>query len=231
MVFDLYGTLVDNYGYSAEVAGYRAMLAQMAATLGVEPDEYDRHWQGSYPERVVGKFASLEEEVREVVARAGSASDDDAIVAAVQLRRGFLGQYLQAPRPDAVETLTSLRGLGIRTGLLSNCSRDTASLWATSPLAELVDVPLLSCAVGLKKPDPAVFRLACERLEAEPSQVMYVADGEAGELAGAALVGLTGVLIRTSYKDPPFHRQPHVEPWDGLEIAWLRDVLDLVLHS
>ena len=56
---------------------------------------------------------------------------------------------------------------------------------------------------------------------------MYVADGESRELAGAASVGLTGVLIRTSYKDPPFHRQPHVEPWDGLEVAWLKDVVDL----
>jgi putative hydrolase of the HAD superfamily len=200
----------------------------MAEILGIEPVEYDRLWQGSYAERVVGRFASLEDEVREVVARAACGADEACIVSAAALRREFLARYLGTPRPDAVETLATLRARGLRTGLLSNCSQDTASLWPDSPLAPHVDLPLLSCAVGLKKPDPALFRLACERLEAIPSEVMYVADGENGELAAAASVGLQPVLIRTSYKDPPLHRQPHVEPWDGAEIAYLADVLGLV---
>ncbi len=228
VVFDLYGTLVDNYGYASEVAGYRAMLDRMAELLGIEPGDYDLHWQGSYPDRVVGRFASLEDEVREVVGRAGCRPGDESIAAAAALRRDFLGKYLLAPRPDALETLAALQARGIRTGLLSNCSQDTASLWPQSPLAALIDVPLLSCAVGLKKPDPALFQMACQRLEVEPKSTLYVADGENGELAAAAAVGMSGVLIRTSYQDPPFHRQPHVEPWDGPEIGWLKDVLELV---
>jgi putative hydrolase of the HAD superfamily len=227
-VFDLYGTLVDNYGYAAEVAGYKAMLAEMAKLLGIEPSDYDQHWQASYPDRAIGLFETLEDELREVVRRAGCTSDDECVNAAAKLRRDFIGKYLLVPRSDAVETLAALRAQGLKTGLLSNCSRDTASLWADSPLAPVIDEPMMSCVVGLKKPDPALFRFACERLGAEPAEVMYVADGESNELAGAASVGLTPVLIRTSYKDPPFHRQPHVEPWTGLEVAWLRDVLDLV---
>ena len=229
VVFDLYGTLVDNYGYAAELAGYEALLARMAEVLGMAAGEYDRHWRESYGDRVVGLFASLEDELREVAARAGCAADDERVALAAALRRNFIGKYLLVPRPDAVETLAELRRRGIKTGLLTNCSQDTASLWPESPLSEHVDVPLLSCAVGLKKPDPAVFQLACQRLELEPNQVIYLADGEGHELAAAGSAGLTPVLIRTSYKDPPFHRQPHVEPWDGIEIAWLKDVIDLAL--
>ncbi|HEY8030652.1 MAG TPA: HAD family hydrolase, partial [Gaiellaceae bacterium] len=52
-----------------------------------------------------------------------------------------------------------------------------------------------SSAVGLRKPDPQIYRLACERLGVEPHESVFVGDGGNDELAGAERVGMRAVLI------------------------------------
>lgn len=66
------------------------------------------------------------------------------------------------------------RAAGVRTGLLSNS-------WGTSfypqqRLAEHFDVQVISGQVGLRKPDPAIYHLACERLELAPADCVFVDD-------------------------------------------------------
>ena len=51
-------------------------------------------------------------------------------------------------------------------------------------------VPVITSAeAGAPKPDPAVFRLALERLGVDPARTLHVGDGDADEL-GAAAAGL-----------------------------------------
>jgi putative hydrolase of the HAD superfamily len=84
---------------------------------------------------------------------------------------------------------------------------------------------VLSCTVGLRKPDPRIYELACERLEVEPADCLFVGDGANDELAGAARVGMRAVCVL-----PPGHDQalwPEARGWEPT-IGDLREVLELV---
>ena len=41
-------------------------------------------------------------------------------------------------------------------------------------LSRYFDIVLQSCQLGIRKPHPLIYRLACHRLAVEPSQVMYI---------------------------------------------------------
>jgi putative hydrolase of the HAD superfamily len=102
---------------------------------------------------------------------------------------------LARPRPEAIPILRYLHERGLATGLITVCSEDLQLVWEQTPLAPLIDVAVFSSAVGLRKPDPQIYRLACERLGVEPHESVFVGDGGNDELAGAERVGMRAVLI------------------------------------
>ena len=61
--------------------------------------------------------------------------------------------------------------------LISMCAPDTPELWRAGPLAGYVDVEVFSSEVGLRKPQPEIYLLECERLGVEPGACLYVGDG------------------------------------------------------
>jgi epoxide hydrolase-like predicted phosphatase len=89
-----------------------------------------------------------------------------------------------------------VRGLRprVRTGIVSN-SADGARREETRRYAfpDLVDDILYSHEVGLAKPDPAIYMLACKRLAVKPAEAVLVDDVPAN-VDGAARVGLHAVL-------------------------------------
>lgn len=54
---------------------------------------------------------------------------------------------------------------------------------------------MISGEVGLHKPQPEIYRLACERLGIEPAEAVFV-DDLRENVEGAEAVGMTGVLHR-----------------------------------
>jgi HAD superfamily hydrolase (TIGR01509 family) len=56
------------------------------------------------------------------------------------------------------------------------------------------DVVVHSCAVGLRKPNPAIYLHAVELLDLDPSEVMFLDDFSAMAEAAAA-VGLVAVRV------------------------------------
>lgn len=87
---------------------------------------------------------------------------------------------------------------------------------------------MFSSRIGLRKPDPRVYRLASEQLVVEPEDCLYVGDGDSKELSGAAQASMHPVLIRLAGEDGT---QPHLvnrEEWNGTVISALGEVLALV---
>ncbi|MBI4213439.1 MAG: HAD family hydrolase [Chloroflexi bacterium] len=226
VVFDLSGTLIDSYSYGREADRYNAMLVRIADALGVAGSAFEKVWGAQYRDRWTGRFPTFEAAIEHAARSLEIEPVPGRVAAAATVRSEFMRSM--PARPDAAETLAAIRDLGLKTGVISNCGPDVAAFWPDTELARLVDVAVLSCVVGFVKPDPAIFRTACERLSVEPGECVYVADGEGGELAAARSLGMQPILIRSSYRDPPFFRQPHVEPWDGPEIAWLKDLVELI---
>lgn len=86
--------------------------------------------------------------------------------------------------------LDLVKASGMKIGLISNCAPEEISAWKASALASYFDDVVFSYAVKLAKPDPAIYQLACSRLQVSPDESVFVGDGGSNELQGAAAVGM-----------------------------------------
>jgi len=162
VVFDLWDTLVD----FDPIAG-RKFQDQVAARLGRDPAEFAALWFEGRAQRESGTL-------REYLLGIGA---PEALVDELVGMRRDSTRSLLAPRPGALETLVELRAQGRRVGLITVCSEDVPDVWSDTPFVDLFDAAVFSCSVGMRKPDPRIYRLACEELDVEPVEAMFVGDG------------------------------------------------------
>jgi putative hydrolase of the HAD superfamily len=207
VIFDLFDTLVD---YDPE--GARAFQNRVADRLGRDPDEFALLWREGRAQR---DSAPLRDYLREL--GAPDASVEELVGLRLESTRSML-----APRPGAIETLAELRRRGYLVGLITVCSDDVTELWAETAFAGLFDATVLSCAVGMRKPDPRIYRLACEELDIAPEEAIFVGDGANDELAGAERVGMRAVLVHRAGEEPQWDE---VRDWRGPRITAIPQVL------
>jgi epoxide hydrolase-like predicted phosphatase len=98
-----------------------------------------------------------------------------------------------APDEAMLAGVRAARAAGLRTGLLSNS-------WSVADydrrlLGELFDAWVISAEVGLRKPDPAIYALAAERMELPPEAIAFV-DDLPGNLKPARALGMTTIVHR-----------------------------------
>jgi putative hydrolase of the HAD superfamily len=196
VIFDLFGTLVDNFSFQE----HERVLSEMAATLSAPRHDFVRLWGATFNERATGIFATAAANIEHVCRVLQLPVAAEAIATAARIRLDY-SQRALTPRPGSVETLARLKTAGYKTGLISDCSSEVPQLWSETSFAPLVDVPIFSCMVGLKKPDPRIYRLMCKQLAVKPQACLYVGDGSSRELTGASRVGMHGVLICVPYED------------------------------
>ena len=204
-------------------AGWDGMMESVAAALGISMAAFRAAWSATEDERYTGSFPTMQAYLEHVCHRAGVSPKPDGISQAVAIRLEYF-TGLASPRVDTIATLVRLKDCGHKIGLISDCVLEDALNWPHTPMAPLVDAAVLSCEVELRKPDPRIYRMACERLGVTPGNCLYVGDGGSGELTGASQVGMGAVLIRAPYDTSKGDR----EDWSGARISSLGEVLDLV---
>ncbi len=96
---------------------------------------------------------------------------------------------------DVAACLTRLRRQGCRLAAVSNWSNHLEGLLRDLGLLPYFDEVVASAAVGLRKPDPAIFRLALERLGASPDRAVHVGDSYEADVCGALNADIEGVLL------------------------------------
>lgn len=190
-------SLIVDYGGVLTTSLQEALL-QFALDAGIDLQDFVRVALGAYSgsddslvhEFETGRVPQDEFEV-EMAARltavAPAPVDPEGLVA-----RMFAGVTLDEEMLGLVE---DVRAMGLRTGLLSNSWG--LGFYPRERLAQLFDTIVISGEVGLRKPDPAIFELACRRLEVEPSACVFV-DDHPGHLEAAAGLGMTTVLHRSA---------------------------------
>lgn len=98
---------------------------------------------------------------------------------------------------SAQALLDALHSRGLKTAILGNAWPEPARVLrgdlAAFGLADRVDLAVFSEGVGLRKPDPAIFRQTCELLGVDPVDAMYVGDDLVADVQGAGAVGMTTV--------------------------------------
>jgi putative hydrolase of the HAD superfamily len=225
VVFDLFGTLV----YEFPRKDWDGWLDTAAAVLEADPDAFRASWDATTVERQTGRLGDIETCMRTVAARAGAWPNDGQIAEALEARAQMFRTWF-VPRPGAGEVLAQLRLARYPLALVSMCTPDTPAMWRSSPLAGSVDAELFSSEIGLRKPDPAIYRLAAERLGVDAEDCLYVGDGAYRELTGAAAVGMRPVLVRDPDEEAEMLR-PDPDDWDGETIGDLREIPGLLART
>jgi putative hydrolase of the HAD superfamily len=211
VIFDLWQTLVP---WNVDEAN--RFYDEMADSVGAERGRFREVWHAGRPSRETGPIA---DQLRALIAELEVDGDVDELI---ELRRHWAKRTL-VPRSDALETLAELRRRGHRLGLISVCSEDVPDVWEETTLAGMLDETIFSCDVGISKPDPRIYEIACERLEVEPAECLFVGDGANDELPGAERVGMTALQLRA----PGEELTEPGKAWPGASVEQLSEVLDL----
>lgn len=83
-----------------------------------------------------------------------------------------------------------------KVGLLTNNVKEWGG-WREFYPTEVFEVVVDSSEVGMRKPDPRIYRLTCERLGVAPARTAFVDDIE-DNVVGARNVGLVGIRFTTT---------------------------------
>jgi HAD superfamily hydrolase (TIGR01509 family) len=152
--------------------------------------------------------ASLEQVTHRLVAAAlrslgGTPSEADAVA----VRRALcVPAVARTPLfPGAIELLTTLRNLGLRSVIVSNVEvrgaaeyrRDFADLG----VAHLIDSVVTSLDVGFRKPHPAIFKSAILAAGCDATECVMVGNSEAKDIEPAVQLGMRA--IRVAIEEPP----------------------------
>ncbi len=115
---------------------------------------------------------------------------------------GLIGRMFAglAPDPAMLGAVAAARAAGVKTGLISNSWG--LGIYDRLDSADLFDATVISGEVGMHKPQPEIYLLACERLGVEPAHAVFV-DDLRENCAGAEEVGMTAVLHRESAETIP----------------------------
>lgn len=161
--FDLLTALLDTWSLWSDVAGDRP--------LGMR-------WHAASQELLRGKrYRPFEDIVRESAGQVGI----DPKQASELLRRW--GEF--EVWPDVPAVMERLEGA--RRFIVTNCSRKLGRLAAFR--AGSFELVMTAEEAGAYKPDPLPYRMALDRLDLDPAEVLFVA-GSAHDVGGAARVGM-----------------------------------------
>jgi putative hydrolase of the HAD superfamily len=104
-------------------------------------------------------------------------------------------------REDVVAYIQQLKIDGVTVALLSNNFKEMADQWRRLvAIDDLFDVVIESSAEGMRKPAPAIYELALERLGIAADRAVFL-DDLIDNIHGAKAVGLHAVYVTEQYHD------------------------------
>ena len=186
-VFDAYGTLLD----------VNAAARRCRDDLGDRWEELAAVWRAKQLEytwlrSLMGRYADF----RQVTGEALDYALERYGLTDPTLRDKLMDLYMRLDAyADAEATLTALRGRGLRTAILSNGSPDMLDAAVDSArLKPLLDEVLSVDALGVYKPHPSVYQLACDRLGLPADAILFVS-ANGWDAGGAAAFGFQVVWL------------------------------------
>lgn len=226
VLFDIDDTLVDletAMGRTLHHIGADTLAHLSEAEWSKYKQLYTRDPHGYYDQYLAGKLSFTEQRIRRARhAQASFLAEPLEGEAAARWNHAYektLPLHFE-PYEDAVPVLDELDRRGIPYGAVSNnvhdyqrAKLDKAGL---QRIAALVGID----AIGVAKPDPAIYLEGARRLGTDPGRTLYVGDNPVIDAQGADDAGLLGVwLDRSGAQEARFV---------GRRITSLRDVLRIV---
>jgi len=195
VLFDLYDTLAF-----LDPAIYLANKRRMAEIVGVSADDFLEAWKRHGTLSARGAI-TVAERVTLTLRSLGVEPLPDLVAQIISMEQNLQDTKVvlfESTKP----TLAALRSRGLKLGLVSNVSSTAIRLPYRLSIAAYLDTIVASCEVGVVKPDPEIYLIACKNLELSPKECLYVGDGNDRELDGAHAIGMRTVLIEQIRNEP-----------------------------
>ncbi len=180
--------VILDYGEVISIPPSSEKMASMAAVAGVLPDLFRSLYptaRAPYDRSDFTAATYWSNFADDAHVRLGSAQ-------IAELRRLDVEMW-STVNPQMIRWLESLSGAGLKTALLSNMISDMAvHARETFRWLNKLTFHVLSCEVGLIKPDSAIYERCLEGLQVTPSEALFVDDKQINVQAARAL-GITSI--------------------------------------
>lgn len=175
-------------------------IADIAAEHSLDPDEVFTAVFGPY--HLDGDHSWHRVERGEISLQEAWSSIEDAIARlGVELTLvDFFSRFGKDPadRTVVTETARTLHGRGIAQAIITNnvkeFSRSDTGGWHSIVPIEIMAAVVDSSAVGMRKPDPAIYHHTLDQLDVAPERAVFLDDMEANVEAAAA-IGMHGIVV------------------------------------
>ena len=103
---------------------------------------------------------------------------------------------------DADSTLRKLSKRDVKLGIISNVSSHEVAMGILDnvKLIRYFDQFITSARVGIRKPDPGIFRYALMQFKIRPEEAVIVGDSEIHDIGGGYIAGLKTVLVDRGHR-------------------------------
>jgi HAD superfamily hydrolase (TIGR01549 family) len=230
VLFDLDDTLFDHRHAAREAL--RAVRESHDVLAGFDPAELDRRHAEILEvlhRRVLAKEMALDDARRERFRRllesvgvSAAELEDGSLVR--RAAAAYRARYMQSWRevPGATALLCALKER-VRIGIVSNnLTLEQHEKLRFCRFNPYLDAIVISEEAGVSKPDPAIFRLALERLRLDAADTVMIGDAWSTDIAGARAAGLRAIWF-----NPSGERRP--DAWDDVpEIRALEPVSEVI---
>lgn len=207
VVFDLGGTLLQFEGDWIEVfrRSREALIASLRADgIKVSPTQFSEavreriersQWEREqdHKERpTVGLISDLLEEF-------GHHGVEAQVVSRAVAAMFAVSEAHWEPEPGLHQVLGEVKDAGYRLGLVSNASdeQNVLRLMMNSGIQGYFDPILVSASVGVRKPDPRIFKPLLEEWRLPAPKTIMIGDTLDADILGAQRIGMKDLWLRT----------------------------------
>ncbi|TCN01390.1 putative hydrolase of the HAD superfamily [Paenibacillus sp. BK033] len=208
VLFDLDGTLLDRDASLAlfiddqyeRYPAFQKVAKDIFAKRFIELDQHGYVWKDKVYQQLLAEFQIPGLRWEELL--------DDYLKSFQQHCVGF---------PHLIEMLSSIKSRGIKIALISNgygqFQYDNFKALGISPFFDEV---LISEWEGLRKPDPAIFQRALDKLGVKAKDAVFVGDHPDSDIRGSRAVGMKAVWKYNPYFSPDVEADGVIHDLDEL---------------
>jgi HAD superfamily hydrolase (TIGR01549 family) len=208
VLLDFGGTLVSG---RLELEPYHESIRNYLMSLGynVPIKELKKALRGALFELNKKRSRGLEmtfEEVYSIFLGKLNTSTDDSMLD--WLHENFRNHYSTSFFP-CVEDLLKELSSKYKVAMISNTMSNQPKLMLEETnMDQYFDLLVCSRDLGVRKPNPEIFKIVLERINVKPSEAVHVGDSVEADMYGARDSGITGIWIKT----------PNQPLWNGYAI-------------
>jgi putative hydrolase of the HAD superfamily len=190
ILFDLFGTIIPR----PDRGVHDKMMKDMGQVLGMGKDEFRTLWLSLHQEKTTWNEGDTNDLMMFVIQKCGKYPERDLAERMTNIWNIMTRSHFKFFE-DVVPAFRELKKLDKRIGLLTNCGPNVPEIVENSEIVPFIDGAVYSSRVGLRKPEPEIYHLACRKIRTRPGETIFIGDGDSNELEGAKKAGLSPIKI------------------------------------